>query len=376
MAALCHAECVKASRAVISAMRNALRVIDANANRAREAARLLEDVARFILDDQPLCSRIKTVRHGLTECLLEVTGSKASLVAQRDTPGDVGTSVTLDTESSRSSVHQLAEAAGSRLTEALRAIEECLKLETPHAAAEIERLRYEAYEIERLLLPRLSRPDPYMRVCVLITESLCTHHPWQDVARLAIEAGADGIQLREKELGDKDLLSRARQLVELAQGTSTRIIINDRPDIASLSDAHGVHLGQDDLDIADARAIVGERVLIGVTTPTVDQANRAFDEGADMVGVGPVFSSTTKPKPGLGGIDLIREFVSHDRLRDLPYLAISGIDTENVHELAEIGCRGIAVSSAVCGAEHPGDVVKSLRQSLGAKEAAGIDRDE
>lgn len=354
-------------------MRSALRVIDANTNRAREAARLLEDIARFMLDDQPLCARIKSIRHGLTECLLDVTGDKASLVAQRDTPGDVGTSVTLDTESLRASVQRLAEAAGSRLTEALRAIEECLKLETPRAAAEIERLRYEAYEVERLLLPKLARPDPHMRVCVLITESLCTHHSWQEVARLTINAGADGIQLREKDLSDEELLNRARQLVDFARGTGTRIIINDRPDIAMLSGAQGVHLGQDDLDVADARKIVGEHVLIGVTTPTVEHAIRAFEDGADMVGVGPVFPSTTKPKPGLGGVDLIREFASHDRLRKMPYLAISGINTENVLELAAVGCRGIAVSGAVCGAEQPDEIVKALRRSLEVPTATGID---
>lgn len=357
-------------------MRSAIRIIDANANRAREAARLLEDAARFMLDDQQICARIKGIRHGLTECLLAVAGNKASLIAQRDTPGDVGTSVTLDTETSRTSVQKLAEAAGSRLTEALRAIEECLKLEAPRAAADVERLRYEAYEIERLLLPRLAKPDPHMRVCVLLTESLCTHHSWHGVARIAIEAGADGIQLREKDLHDRELVSRARQLVKLARGTGTRVIINDRPDIASLSGAQGVHLGQDDLDITDVRKVVGEQVLIGVTTPTVELAISAFDAGADMVGVGPVFTSTTKPKPGLGGADLMRRFVSHDRLRELPYLAISGINTENVLDLAAVGCRGVAVSSAVCGAEHPGKVIKSLRRSLEISEATGIDRPE
>lgn len=354
-------------------MRSALRIIDANANRAREAARLLEDIARFMLDDQLLCTRIKGIRHGLTECVLDIAGDKASLVAERDTPGDVGTSVTLDSEASRSSVQKLAEAAGSRLAEALRAIEECLKLVYPHGAAEIERLRYEVYEIERILLPRLARPDPHMQICVLLTESLCASHSWQEVARLAIEAGVDGIQLREKGLSDKELLSRASHLVDLAQGTNTRIVINDRPDIAALSGADGVHLGQDDLDIADARKIVGEQVLIGVTTPTVNLAIRAFDHGADMVGIGPVFPSTTKPKPALGGVDLVRDFESHERLRDLPYLAISGINTENVLELAAIGCRGVAVSSAICGAEQPGEIVKAIRTLLEVPETTGID---
>lgn len=357
-------------------MRGAGRIIDANANRAREAARLLEDIARFILDDQKLCTRIKGIRHGLTSVLKDSTGEKVSLVAQRDTPGDVGTDVSLESETSRASLLQLAEASGSRLTEALRAIEECLKLDAPAGASRIEQLRYEAYEVERLLLPRLARPDPHMRVCVLLTESLCVHHSWDRVASLAIEGGADAIQLREKDLDDRDLLERARQLVKIARDTPTRIIINDRPDIAVLSGADGVHLGQNDLGVVEARRIVGSHLLIGVSTASVEQALNAFDEGADMVGVGPVFPSSTKPKPDLVGLDLISAFVADARLRDKPYLAISGINAENVQILARMGCRSAAVSSAVCADERPDEVVRQIRDVLARREEAGAARGE
>ncbi len=345
-------------------MRSPLRIIDANANRAREALRLLEDLARFSLDDAALSKRAKSIRHGLTAALDSAIGSKSGLVAERDTPGDVGTEISVSSEGERASMESLASAAGSRLGEAMRAIEEVLKLESPAYAGAIEKLRYETYELERQLLPRLARPDPFMRVCVLLTESLCTHHSWQRVAELAIEGGADGIQLREKALDDRELLLRARWLVERTRGTRVRVIINDRPDIAALAQADGVHLGQNDLAPAEARRIVGPHSLVGVSTSGVEQARRAFDDGADLIGVGPIFASTTKPKPGLGGAQLIRAIESEPTLAGRPYLAISGIGAVQARELAREGCRGVAVSSSVCSAVEPDSAVRAILEAL------------
>ena len=347
-------------------MRSTLRIIDANANRAREALRLLEDLARFSLDDAALSARAKSIRHGLTAALTAGIGPKAALVAERDTPGDVGTSISVSSELERTCTLELASAAGSRLGEALRAIEECLKLEAPAQSASIEKLRYEAYELERLLLPKLAQPDPQMRVCVLLTESLCTHHLWQRVAELAIAGGADGIQLREKELTDRELLERARWLVARTREAGVRVLVNDRPDIAALAEADGAHLGQGDLRVVDARRIVGGQRLIGVSTSSLDEARRAFAEGADMIGVGPIFASSTKPKPGLAGIELIRAISSDPELSGKPYLAISGIGPRETAELASVGCRGVAVSSAVCSAADPEKAVREIVSALGA----------
>jgi len=351
-------------------MRSPKRIIDANANRAREALRLMEDLARFMLDDTPLSARTKSLRHALTEILVTEFGGKHRMVADRDTPGDVGTAISVDAEASRSSCLQLAEAAGSRLTEALRAIEECMKVGSPAASAKIEKLRYEAYEIERLLLPRLAKPDPFMRVCLLLSESLCAHHTWQEVANLAIEGGVDGIQLREKSLTDRKLLVRARWLVSVTRGKGVLVIVNDRPDIAALAEADGVHLGQTDLGIDDARSIVGHHALIGVTTSSVEQAKDAFADGADMVGIGPIFASGTKPKPDLVGPEIIEAFVRDEVLGDKPYLAISGIDAEKAAMLAGVGCAGVAVSGAICGAEKPGRVAKSIVEAMGSRAIA------
>lgn len=345
-------------------MRSVLRIIDANANRAREALRLLEDLARFSLDDPALSARAKSIRHGLTGVMEAAFGAKAGLIAERDTPGDVGTAISTPSEGQRTDASQIAAAAGSRIGEALRAIEECLKLESPGHAPMVERLRYEAYELERQLLPRLARPDPRMRLCVLLTERLCAHHPWQRVAELAIEGGADGIQLREKELGDGELLARARCLVGQTRGTGVRVILNDRADIALLCEADGVHVGQGDLPVREARRIVGGQRLVGVSTSNLDEARRAFAEGADLIGVGPIFASATKPKPGLGGIELARAFAADPELAGRPWLAISGIDAVGAGELASVGCKGVAVSSAVCSSPDPARAVREILAAL------------
>lgn len=351
-------------------MRSHRRIVDANANRAREALRLLEDSARFLLDDPALSSRIKSVRHSLTLVLVQQYGNKHTLIAERDTPGDVGTSITVDAESNRSSALQLAEAAGSRLTEALRAIEECLKIDSPSASALIEQLRYEAYEIDRLLLPRLAKPDPHMRVCLLLTESLCSHHSWKDIARAAIAGGVDGIQLREKSLTDRELLERARWLVSQTRADGVRVIVNDRPDIAALADADGVHLGQTDLAVIDARKIVGHHALVGVTTSSLDEARAAFAGGADMIGIGPVYASGTKPKPSLIGIETIERLSCDEELSSKPYLAISGINAERAGELAGVGCAGVAVSGAICGAANPEQAAREIVDAI-CSPAAG-----
>lgn len=200
-------------------------------------------------------------------------------------------------------------------------------------------------------------------LCVLVTESICTR-PWEDVARAALEAGADCLQLREKDLSGRELLSRALRLRELTQQHDAALVINDRPDIAALVEADGVHLGQSDLPVAEARRIVGDGVCIGVSATTLDQASEALRDGADMLGLGPMFPTATKANPGgrtdgsVAGPALAREVLTAHP--DTPHLAIGGIDPEHISTLREAGVRGIAVSGVVCSADEPGVVVERL----------------
>ncbi|MFK7961238.1 MAG: thiamine phosphate synthase [Phycisphaerales bacterium] len=333
---------------------NPLRIIDANANRAREAARTLEEAARFLLDDRDLSAQAKAVRHGLV-IALEPLGS---MVAHRDITGDVGTALTGDRESERAGPADVVAAAAARLTESLRTIEEWAKTLEPGrtVAPAVEALRYASYELERRLRLALERrPHPQWTVCVLITAAGCLE-PWADVAAAAIAGGADCVQLREPELAAGELLSRARQLVALA-GRRAAIVINDRPDVALAAGADGVHLGQTDLPAADARRLAGDRLHIGVSTRTVEHAAAALRGGADGCGIGPMFASPTKPHLEVAGPAALTAYLAWGRL---PHLAIGGIDAPRAEALAAIGARGVAVSSAVCQAGDPGAATQAI----------------
>ncbi|MFM9994357.1 MAG: thiamine phosphate synthase [Phycisphaerales bacterium] len=361
------------------------RMIDANWNRAREALRVMEDAARFALDDAGLCAELKGIRHGLRDAIGAAGVDRGVLLANRDTPGDVGTRITTASEGERAGLAGVVAAAGARLGEALRVIEECLKVRgtdmlrrgdgpggfgsqrpAERVGGTVEALRYRAYEAERRVVLALGTGRARQwRLCVLISQNLC-RRSWEDVARAAVAGGADCLQLREKELDDGELLARARRLREIAEGRAA-VVINDRPDIALLAGADGVHLGQTDMSVADVRRLAGFGLLIGVSTENLDQARAAVGDGADYCGVGPMFGTATKEKQRLAGPGYLREYLADPATRERPHLAIGGITPRNVGELREAGCRGVAVSSAVCEADDPGAVCRALIDGLGGE---------
>lgn len=331
-------------------MPSVIRVLDANANRAREALRVMEDAARFILDNVELSGQIKQLRHDLAEALSKL----GAIDGWRDTPGDVGTTITTEREMDRAGVADVAAAAGKRLSEALRALEEFGKTLEPAAgrfAPAIEQLRYRGYALEQQLNTALgSGAVKQWKLCVLISESLCPAGDWRRVARAVAEGGADCIQLREKDLDAGELLNRTRELVSLCRPKGVAVIVNDRPDVALLAGADGVHLGQTDLPCTEARKLVGRQLIIGVSTSNLAEAKQAFTDGADYCGVGPMFPTTTKHKPVLAGPAYLKDYLAWNKL---PHLAIGGINDENISELVGVGVQGVAVSSAVCSAVDP-----------------------
>lgn len=342
-----------------SMSRSAMRILDANANRAREALRVMEDYSRFIVDDADVCVRLKSIRHDLRAALDRL--GPGVLEANRDVAGDVGTTLKTDAEGNRASVAAVVIAAGKRLGESLRSIEEYLKTMDAGAAAAVESLRYRAYDAEQRLQRRLGTAiAPQWRLCVLITESLCAR-PWLDVLDAALEGGADCIQLREKNLEDGRLLGRATVVVERCRAAGAASIINDRADVALLVGADGVHLGQSDLPVGHVRRLVGRQLLIGVSTASMAQAEAAAKAGADYCGVGPMFHTTTKDKPQLAGPAYLREYLARV---PLPHLAIGGINDRNVGELLDAGVAGVAVSSYVCACDEPAAAVRRLCAAL------------
>jgi len=343
------------------------RILDANANRAREALRVLEDAARFALDDAVLAASLKQLRHDLRDALAGLPDGW--LAASRDTAGDAGTTLTTPGEQTRRGLADVARAAGSRLGEALRVIEEAAKIIAPEVAAQIKALRYRGYEAEQRLATRLGTGrGRQWTVCVLLTESAC-RRPWADVLRAAIDGGAECVQVREKTMAAAALRRRVDDVLAIARPAGVTVIVNDRADVALAAGADGVHLGRDDLSLADARRLAGTTLLLGASTHDLDEAAAAAAGGADYCGVGRMFDSGTKPSAAPGGLAYLRSFLEHHP--GMPHLAIGGITPDNAGEVVAAGARGVAVSSAVCGAEHPDRVVAGLRGVVAGGEEKG-----
>ncbi|MFN7020139.1 MAG: thiamine phosphate synthase [Phycisphaerales bacterium] len=348
------------------------RLTDANANRAREALRTMEDAARFRLGDGGLSGRIKALRHGLREALGE---DEASRIAHRDTEGDVGTTVKTEGEGVRGGLRGVVIAAGKRAGEALRVLEECAKAGGGDWRA-FERLRYGLYGAEKdLVLAMGTGRAPQWRLCVLVTGSAC-RRPWREVVAESVRGGADCVQVREPELADRTLLDRVREVRDVISNVVAResaggscgggrvwLIVNNRTDVALAGGADGVHLGTDDLPISEARKLCGDRLLIGASTHGLAEARRSVEAGADYCGVGSMFPSTTKSR-SVSGPGYLREYLGDQRLSAVPHLAIGGITPENIGGLSAAGCRGIAVSAVVCGAEQPRQVCERLIRGL------------
>jgi thiamine-phosphate pyrophosphorylase len=339
-------------------MGSVLRILDANANRAREGLRVMEEAARFMLDDAALSGAIKTLRHDLAAALNGLA-VRSDLAASRDTPGDVGAGMRTASQQQRGTVADVVIAAGKRVSEALRAMEEYGKLLDSDFAARVEQLRYQGYDLEkRLNMAMLSRAGRQWRLCVLLSESLCPNGDWLKVASGAISGGADCLQLREKTLDGGELLRRARSLVDLARPRGVSVIVNDRLDVALAAEADGVHLGQADLPCREARKLAGGRLLIGVSTSNLEQARAAVRDGASYCGLGPMFPTTTKHKDIIAGPEYVAGFVA--ALPGVAHLAIGGITSDNVAAVTAAGALGVAASGAVCGSGDPVAATRAL----------------
>jgi thiamine-phosphate pyrophosphorylase len=337
-----------------------LRILDANANRAREALRVVEDYARFVLDDGQLSAKLKQLRHDLATA---TAGFVDEAILHRDTPGDVGTTNKTPTEQSREDVNHVVTAAGKRLGEALRTIEEYLKTADASRAAQVERIRYAFYDIEQQIALTL-RPAACVfakvRLYVLITESVCKK-PWLETAEQVILGGADCLQFREKELETGEFFRRAKQFVELCRRHDVISIVNDRADIALAVDADGVHVGQSDLPARETRKLIGNKKIVGVSTHNLAQAKQAVLDGADYIGVGPFFKSATKTRDFIAGADYARQVAEQIRV---PAVAIAGISEQNVDEVLASGMTAVAVTAAVCGADDPRAAAQRLKARL------------
>ena len=337
-----------------------IRILDASGNRASEALRVIEDFLRFGLDDAHLSTLSKQLRHDLTQALNALPMSQR--LAVRDTANDVGTSIATGSEYQRDSDESILEANFARLQQSLRSLEEFSKAEHPDIAQAIEQLRYRAYTLHRAVgitrecCQRLA--DAQLYVLLDGGEDIAS---FRQLAAKIANSGIDVVQLRDKALNDRELLQRAQILREVTEGSRVLFIMNDRPDLAVLADADGVHVGQEELSVRDVRKIIGPDKLIGVSTHRIEQARSAVIEGANYIGVGPIFPSRTKQFDDLAGLDFAREVA---REISLPAYAIGGIHTGNAQQVIDAGLHRFAVGAAISQAPDPVGAVRELLKKL------------
>ncbi len=315
-----------------------------------------------------MTAQLKSLRHDLAAAVNRFP--RNSLLRARDTGGDVGTEIREPSEYVRADLSGIVAAAASRTQQSLRVLEEYGKTIDASVAAELEQIRYRCYTLSadlELRLPqfdrrehdrrqRLSQSSLYVLIDAGADEQVFTKMVTQ-----LVQAGVDVLQLRDRIVDDRTLLSRARLGTEIAREFGKLFIMNDRADLAVAADTDGVHVGQDELPVAETRQIVGPGRLIGVSTHSIGQAHDAVADRADYIGCGPVFAGRTKTFESYVGTDFLKEVAGEI---EIPAFAIGGIDASNVNQVVAAGFHRIAVTGAVRDAVDPTAAVTALKKTL------------
>ena len=324
------------------------RILDANLDRAREGLRVIEEWCRFGLNSAALSEQCKQLRQELAHW------HTPQIRAARDTPGDPGTALSHPQEEQRVDIQSVLQANLCRVQEALRVLEEYGKLYNGEMAAALKQMRYQIYTLESQLMSidrqhRLQQAQLYLVTAP--TENLFT------AVEAALKGGVPLVQYRDKDTDDMMRWQNAQKLCQLCHEYGALFIVNDRVDLALAVDADGVHLGQQDLPFAIARQLLGPTKLIGRSTTNPEQLDRAIQEGADYIGVGPVFATPTKPDRAAAGLDYVKYAATH---APMPWFAIGGIDPTNLATVLAAGATRVAIVRAIMQAPDPTTLTQTL----------------
>jgi thiamine-phosphate pyrophosphorylase len=361
-----------------------LRIVDANLNRSAEGLRVLEDVARFVLNDATLSQQLRTIRHNLADAGRSLG---IILLEERDSEHDVGISKENATASPSSAIASrpsviasrrrsnlkeakqsypdlisLVEANANRVEESLRVLEELAKLEGLSSrldAVKFEQARFSLYSVEKAMVAKLTRQDKVKQLTglyVILDRQALAGRDELEVAGEIVQGGARVIQLRDKQSYKGELLPIAQGLKELCAKSGVLFIVNDYLDLALAVDADGLHLGQKDLPVHIARRELPIDKIIGSSVTTVSRAIEMSDEGADYIAVGSMFPTRGKEGAVVVGLDMLQQV---KKAISSPLVAIGGIDESNVGEVIAAGADCVAVINAVLGKP---DVRKATRQ--------------
>ncbi len=326
-------------------------ILDVNFNRLTESLKFIEDYARFEIADQLILLKIRKLREDFTQ--LKKIFPLVNLIAHRQSRIDPGREPGFDSVP-RNDVKDLVLANLSRAKESSRTIEEILRLKHGKLGKKMKELRFQIYDVEKLLLQKMERKfDP--RLCVIIDEKYLCKSDLEKVINIFEDYGVTMTQLRVKNMSDREFYYYAAKIRRLIHSSSLKFIINDRVDIALAVNADGLHLGQEDMPLSTIRETFGNKLIIGISAHTLKQALTAQKAGADYLGVGAVFPTSTKCDATLCGLDLIRHISKSTRI---PVVGIGGINDKNYRKVIKAGASGIAVASYV----FEGDIERNLRK--------------
>jgi thiamine-phosphate pyrophosphorylase len=332
-----------------------LRILDANLDRSREGLRVIEEWCRFGLEDTALTQVCKNLRQELARW------HSPEIRSARDTPGDPGTVLTHPQEATRSDIQQVLLANLARVQESLRVLEEYGKVDSPDLAAAVKQMRYQVYTLESQLIGRSHLQRLLDARLYLVTSPEPNLIP---IVEAALKGGLRLVQYRDKNTENGLRLENARQLKALCQTYGAVFIVNDHIDLALAVDANGVHLGQQDYPMDVARRLLGDQKIIGRSTTNPAEMQRAIDEKADYIGVGPVYETPTKAGKAASGHEYVRYAATH---APMPWYAIGGVDAENLDAVLDAGAQRVSVVRAIMQADDPTAVTQQLVAKLAAR---------
>ncbi|MCP4176991.1 MAG: thiamine phosphate synthase [bacterium] len=326
---------------------NSYRILDANINRTSEGLRVIEDIMRFNYCNIVTTEKLKKIRHNLRKNFKEFNDE---MIFHRDSVKDVGLKISQSSKiDNKHSINELITANFKRASESLRVIEEISKIIDEYDKSKlVEQIRFQVYEIEKEVSSKFIKQFIPRGLYGITCERFSNGRSNVECVKQMVDAGVKIIQYRNKNSEIDKKLREAETISKICKSNGVVFIVNDHIDIALAVDADGVHLGQNDFDIQFAKSILGPNKIIGRSTHSPKQAEKAVSEGADYIGVGPIFKTTTKDTAPVS-LKYLEYAVKNIKI---PFIAIGGIKEHNLDDVLNYGAERVSLVSEIVGAEN------------------------
>jgi thiamine-phosphate pyrophosphorylase len=341
------------------------RILDANLNRVSEGIRVIEDIFRFGYENSTMTDTLRQIRHRVRDISQMQT---SLLLNSRQVDFDPGIAISKRSHlDQRNKQSDILHANFKRIQEGLRVIEESFKsLDKYDIAKQYEQIRFQTYSIEKQCYLEesgsIKKMFPATDIYCLTASSLSCGRSNLTVVKEMIQAGIKIIQYREKEKPFDEKYQECLKIRAMTKSKDVTFIVNDHVDLALMTQADGVHIGQTDYPIEAVRALTGNNFIIGVSTHSPQQALRAQEAGADYIGVGPIYSTKTKKD--------VCDPVGHAYLEfavknmKIPFVTIGGIKEHNIHDVVRLGATCVGIVSEITGADNIGEKIQAIRTKI------------